>query len=1549
MRRWLAIGCLLACTAALSACGDDDGGGTDGGTTDGGRDGGGQRDDGGGVDPCVGRDLCDTAGTSCDGETLVTCAADVDGCLVESRNSCPIEGQICDATGGSATCVDPCSLLPEEVRCETDGARACDGERLEVCGADANGCLVLTTTQCDEVATDGFCNEAGGPSGDMAACDVPGDPCEGVTQCAAPSRACSTDNTSLVVCAANEMGCLVETTTPCGAPDVCDATDPTMVACVTPRGANNTCATAESISATRTIQDEDIVLGGTPPPSGDTCDADGDEHTLYYELTIPALTKVDVAVSPDAEETDLVLLVLDSCSAADCSLRNDDDPEVATLVNGETTAVTRIVAVHGYAADETGTYDISFTYAALAPNGACPAATPVTGTASFSIDTTLGGLRPPGSSCSGQDGLGAMYYAVTVPPGGIVDVVTSNSSLDRVLSVLDSCAATNCSFSTDSAPERTRLVNRGTEAMTQIVTVHPYYDDENGMLDLAFNYPSLAPNSSCAMPQAITGDTMLAGQDLATGGPRPTGTGCEAGSDSALYYAVQIPPMTVAQLVATPASGTDIAMVQQDTCGGTSACVSATDSAPETLRLANATAAMVTRYVAVHGSTTSTLTGTFSLAATFQPLAPNASCASAEPVDSTTGTLRGESTTLGGPRPAGEGCATNTGGSGTLYYSVTVDPGSAVDVVTSTGASFDRVMVIKDACDATACTYHTDADPEAGRIVNTTSAPITRIVAVHPYSTASGTYDIAFNYTDLADNAACAAATPITEGSPALTGQSLAGGGPRPVGTGCSTSGDSRTLYYTVTIPSMRAVDVVATPTSGDIVLLTQDSCGAAACSSRSDSGSPERARLVNTSASAVTRLVSVHGTSASAAAPVFNIAFNYATIAPNSICSGAEVVSGDRVIAGDLALGGPRPTGTSCGSATGNSALYYTVTVPANSAVDVTATPAASLNIALTAQESCTATSCASAIDAASAGNPERTTLLNATGAAITRSIAVFGSTASSTGTFSIQFDERPIACGDGRIEGPEACDDNNTGSTDGCSSTCEVEPNFICTGTPSTCRAVAPNAFCAGATAVTADISLSGENPLMGGPAPTGAGCSIGTTPGTGRALYYAVTIPPQTRVEVTTTGTLDRVLITQDACNVACTSTTDSSPERATLRNNTSAPITRIVVIHPYSSATSAWGVAFAYHPYACGDGRTEGAETCDDGNTTAGDGCAACAAEAGYACVGSPSTCISGAPANAYCAAAEPIAGPGPVTLTGESTAAGGPRPTGANCGSGSDVARTLYYAVTIPAAQQVTATASSVTGNVVLFSQTDCAETSCLGSSDTPDRINVVNATGASLTRIIGVRSSSTTAATYNLTFTFTPSFVAIPGACVDASAGTVLAVSGDSDASPTATLPIPFTFFGTAMTHWAASSNGLLQIASSTFSGYEFSGSDTIPDTDAPNGYISPFWDDLVVSAPGSVRWLVTGADGSRRFVVEWNQVEIWNQTGRLTFQAHLLEGSNAIELHYCSSTSTSGRFLGNSATIGIENSTGTDGVLLSFDTAGAATPGNGFRFTPLP
>ncbi|MDX6587509.1 MAG: large repetitive protein [Solirubrobacterales bacterium] len=63
-------------------------------------------------------------------------------------------------------------------------------------------------------------------------------------------------------------------------------------------------------------------------------------------------------------------------------------------------------------------------------------------------------------------------------------------------------------------------------------------------------------------------------------------------------------------------------------------------------------------------------------------------------------------------------------------------------------------------------------------------------------------------------------------------------------------------------------------------------------------------------------------------------------------------------------------------------------------------------------------------------------------------------------------QFDTSACtACGNGIVEPGETCDDGNQVNGDGCSSTCQQEPGFQCTGSPSVCSTTCGDGIVAGA----------------------------------------------------------------------------------------------------------------------------------------------------------------------------------------------------------------------------------------------------------------------------------------------------------------------------------------------------------------------------------------------------------------------------------------------------------------------------------------------------
>lgn len=80
-------------------------------------------------------------------------------------------------------------------------------------------------------------------------------------------------------------------------------------------------------------------------------------------------------------------------------------------------------------------------------------------------------------------------------------------------------------------------------------------------------------------------------------------------------------------------------------------------------------------------------------------------------------------------------------------------------------------------------------------------------------------------------------------------------------------------------------------------------------------------------------------------------------------------------------------------------------------------------------------------------------------------------------------------IACGDGRVEGGETCDDGDVIAGDGCSATCRIEACWACSATdPSVC-AIAPGSPCDDGEPCTLDDVCGGPSGLtcIGGPPPS------------------------------------------------------------------------------------------------------------------------------------------------------------------------------------------------------------------------------------------------------------------------------------------------------------------------------------------------------------------------------------------------------------------------------------------------------------------------------
>ena len=165
-------------------------------------------------------------------------------------------------------------------------------------------------------------------------------------------------------------------------------------------------------------------------------------------------------------------------------------------------------------------------------------------------------------------------------------------------------------------------------------------------------------------------------------------------------------------------------------------------------------------------------------------------------------------------------------------------------------------------------------------------------------------------------------------------------------------------------------------------------------------------------------------------------------------------------------------------------------------------------------------------------------------------------------------------------------------------------------------------------------------------------------------------------------------------------------------------------------------------------------------------------------------------------------------------------------------------------------------------------------------------------------------------------------------------ANTVLPLGGD-DEYLGIPLPFPFTFYGIVYNGAYVSTNGYLNFigGNSSYSNLP------LPTAATPNGAIYPYWDDLSVDYLASVRTELLGTAPSRRFVIEWDNVRPYgDNTRRFDFEVVLYE-TGMILLQY-RDINNEAREMGNSATVGIEDHTGTAAVQFSYNSS-AIGPGD--------
>ncbi len=154
-----------------------------------------------------------------------------------------------------------------------------------------------------------------------------------------------------------------------------------------------------------------------------------------------------------------------------------------------------------------------------------------------------------------------------------------------------------------------------------------------------------------------------------------------------------------------------------------------------------------------------------------------------------------------------------------------------------------------------------------------------------------------------------------------------------------------------------------------------------------------------------------------------------------------------------------------------------------------------------------------------------------------------------------------------------------------------------------------------------------------------------------------------------------------------------------------------------------------------------------------------------------------------------------------------------------------------------------------------------------------------------------------------------------------------------------------FTFYGNNYTQFHVSSNGLVMFGSGSGDYTE----DPIPSTGTPNNLISAFWDDIVIDPSGKILYTTIGAAPNRKCIIQWTNMGFYSSTVLMgTFAVILYEGTNNIQIQYRSIIdNTSARAHGQSATIGLENAGGTEGIQFAYHNSSAIQSEQAILFTP--
>lgn len=198
------------------------------------------------------------------------------------------------------------------------------------------------------------------------------------------------------------------------------------------------------------------------------------------------------------------------------------------------------------------------------------------------------------------------------------------------------------------------------------------------------------------------------------------------------------------------------------------------------------------------------------------------------------------------------------------------------------------------------------------------------------------------------------------------------------------------------------------------------------------------------------------------------------------------------------------------------------------------------------------------------------------------------------------------PAVCGNGKLESNESCDDGNAVSGDGCSSTCQIEPQYTCPQPGQLCHL----------TQYCGDGILNGQELCDDGNLKPGDCCdgNCHLEPNCTCVTPSPPLVPPK-QLCSSTMICGDGTVGGTEACDDGNTVSGDGCSKDCT-------------TVEPGYNCPRTGGACTPVAKEICGNGILETGEYCDDGNTTSGDGCSAdCQVESGYTCSAPGQACVA----------------------------------------------------------------------------------------------------------------------------------------------------------------------------------------------------------------------------------------------------------------------------------------------------------------------------------